>query len=256
MQHSAAEERISLAGRARLLIRLIRIGLTRMKTQKRRPGWAGFVELLKLKWEDFRIGWAVFRGRSKDAQLHLLRTTLSQFHLQHGYHIYDYLSRVPFVVAGVPEMPAGRNVESQVRNIDILPTLIEMFAFDAPTPTWHGVSFAAHLRNGRRDERPLYMEARGGAQATHAFYIRGVRAGGHKLAFAPHDPQAPAELYDVHADPGELRNLAAEMPDVVARLRDEAETMARAFQSTEQSAGLSEAEQAAMIEKLKSLGYM
>lgn len=33
------------------------------------------------------------------------------------------------------------------------------------------------------------------------------------------DPDAPVELYDLDADPGEARDLAAERPDIVAGLK-------------------------------------
>lgn len=249
--------KISWGQRLRMLVNLIKVGLTRLRTQKRKPGWAGFVEFLKMKWDDFRIGWAVATGDSKDAQVRLLCTTLSQFHLQHGYHIYDYLARVPFVVAGVPGLDDGRIVDNEVRNVDVMPTICDLLGLDMPTPSWHGASFVDSMRHGTRDLRPMYMEARGGAQAVHAFYIRGVRSGGFKLAYAPHDDAAPVELYDVTSGNGraESDNLAPAKAAVVTRLRDEAETLATTLSSGE-GAALSAQQREMMVEKLKSLGYM
>jgi len=250
------ENRLGWGSRLKMLFKLIRVALTRMRTQKRKPGWSGFVELLRLKWNDFLIGWSVFRGNAMAAQMQLLRTTLGQFYLQHGYHIYEYLSRVPFVAVNLPEQQQSKRVEAEVRNIDVLPTLCEALSLDLPSLSWHGESFLSAL-NGETDaSRPLYMETRGGAQATHAFYVRGVRASGFKLAYAPNEKQAPVELYDLKNDPHEQANIASSYPDMVKRLRDEAESMAQALVQSGDAREVSPQEQAAMIEKLKSLGYM
>jgi arylsulfatase A-like enzyme len=254
-QQTAGGGRLGVAKRLAVLLRLGRVALTRMRTQKRRPGWRGLTEWLRLKWDDMHVAWAVARGDSRDAQLHLLRTTLSQFHLQHGFHVYDYLARVPFIVAGLPGLAAGRT-DAAVRNLDVLPTLVEALGLATPTPDWHGVSFWPQLHDGGAAERPLYMEARGGAQATHAFYVRGVRRDGWKLAYAPHDSRAPAELYDLRADPAETRNLFAANPETAAALRAECEALAAAWSAAGDGAAMSAADRAAMVEKLKSLGYM
>jgi arylsulfatase A-like enzyme len=248
--------RIPLLGRLGMIGRLLRVGAARLKTQKREPGFGGFVKFLKMKWEDFRIGWSVAMGDSRDAQLRILRTTLGQFYLQHGYHIYDYLAQVPFAIAGLASLPADKTVDSHVRNIDILPTLCDLLKLDPPPIDWHGATFAPLLTNGAYEERPIYMETRGGAQAVHAFYIRGVRSGGQKLAYAPYDTEAPVELYDLAADAAEEINVVAEHADAAARLRQEAEAMAAAFSASQAGQGMSAEEQQKMIAKLKSLGYM
>ena len=115
-----------------------------------------------------------------------MRNTLREFYLQHGYHIYDYLSRVPFIVTGMPGWSQTKNVNSEVRNIDILPTLCEALKLKTPEVNWHGASFHSLITNGKSESRPLYMETRGGAQAVHAFYVRGVRSAGYKLAEVNH----------------------------------------------------------------------
>ena len=248
--------RIDLRPRVRLMVRLVAIGLTRFRLQKSAPGFRGFVEALRMKVNDLRLAWNVARGRSEVAQLHLLRTTLSQFHLEHGFHIYEYLSRVPLLVAGWEGATDGRLVEAEARNIDLMPTLCELFGLAADTSACHGSSFVEELTGGVPADRPLYMEVRGGAEATHAFYIRGVRAGGFKLAYAPLDPEAPTELFDLAVDPRERRNVVGEHWDVVARLRDEGEAMAGMFQSGFSGSDFSDEDDAETIEKLRALGYM
>jgi arylsulfatase A-like enzyme len=248
--------RIDWLGRLRLLKDLIVIGLTRLRVSKPRGGFAGFVEWVKLKLDDLRLVWAILRGHSRDAQMHLLRTTLSQVQLQHGYHIYDYLQKVPAIFASPRLFPEPRELASEVRHVDLAPTLAELLGLSLPDVPWHGKSYAGILRDGAVEHRPTYLESTGGAQAEHAFYLRGVRSGGHKLAYAPNVPEAPVELYDLTADPAETVNLATAQPAPVARLRQEAEALFAGFQAFHSGTEISAAEQAQMIEKLKSLGYM
>ena len=248
--------KITLLGRLKLLVKLIKIALTRARIQKPKPGLKGFWELLKTKWADMKIGFAVIRGDSKDAQMHLLRTTLCQFHLQHGFHIYEYLANVPFVIAGLESLPKGKSAKSHVRHIDIFPTLCELLSFDVPEMDWHGSSFVGLMQNGKVEIKPIYMEARGGAQAVHAFYIRGVRSGGYKLAYTPYEPEGPTELYDLNADPDEQVNILADNPELAEKLRQEGEAMAQMFASNAGATEVSAEEQAEMVKKLKSLGYM
>ena len=252
----APRAKIGLGRRIRLLLKLLNIGAVRLQVQRRHPGGQGVWATLRRRWEDFLFGWAVARGDSRGAQLQLLRTTLSQFHLQHGYHIYDYLARVPFLVAGLPGFAAPRREEAAVKNIDILPTLGEALGLDLPSVSFHGESFVPVLRDGRGSERPTYMETRGGAQAVHAFYIRGIRTADYKLAYAPYDSKAPSELYDLLHDPAELHNIIAGREHIAQHLREDAECLAEAMRAANPATALSVEEQSAMIERLKSLGYM
>jgi arylsulfatase A-like enzyme len=253
----AARSSLGIGERIKLLFKLIKVALTRARIQKTAPGQGseGFFQLLKSKWEDMKIGFAVIRGDTKDAQMHLLRTTLSHFHLQHGYHVYDYLARVPFMIGG-SIAPEDKTVESPVRNIDIFPSLCDALSLEVHDLGCHGASFWPMVQNGGDGGRAMYMEARGGAQAIHAFYIRGVRSGGYKVAYAPFDTEAPTELYDLGADPGEQKNVYEENKDLADKLRGEAEALAATFESDGSGDGISAEEQAATIEKLKSLGYM
>ena len=82
-----------------------------------------------------------------------------------------------------------------------------------------GLSFAPSLYRGAgrkpRHDR-LYMEYKdyGGQQMAMWGDWKGVRQGVLK------NPAAPIELYDLTADPGETRDLAADKPDIVRRLAE------------------------------------
>ncbi|MCX6572345.1 MAG: sulfatase-like hydrolase/transferase [Candidatus Aminicenantes bacterium] len=248
--------RIAPRERLAIILNLLWVALTRLRTQRFRPTPEGMREMWRLKKEDYRIGRAVWLGDSRAAQLQMLRVTLSQFHLQHGYHVYDYLTRIPFLIAGPALGTSPRLQESTVRHIDVMPTLCEILGFEVPPFPGLGTSFAPLLGTGAVEERPLYMEARGGAQAPHEFYIRGIRSGGWKLAFAPVDPEAPTELYDLRADPEERVNLARRKPDIAVRLKKEANVLAEALRSAVPGEEPSAEDQTVLAETLRSLGYL
>ena len=135
--------------------------------------------------------------------------------------VYEGGLRVPLIVAWPGRIPAGMT-ESRVTGFeDWFPTLLDLTG--APPPPGvelDGVSFAPTLLGRPQPARPfLYREFHGvGGQVA-------VREGDWKLV-RRHLLPAPArpaempttELYDLAADPAEARNLAADRPEVVARL--------------------------------------
>lgn len=168
--------------------------------------------------------------------------------MTHGYFIYDYAVRVPLIVRLPVEAAAGRRVAAQVRTIDILPTLLEL----AGVPGVAGVDGQSLLplcSGGREDDRDAYAESMApnlqyGWAALYSF-----RAGRYKYIDAP-----KPELYDLRADPGELRNLFSEQP---AR----AEALAAALSRLRETPAGAPAAEPANIDqetlmRLASLGYI
>lgn len=241
--------------RVKLLIDLLKIGYTRYRIQIQKGLKGGFFSDIHQKINDTMLLLMVIKGNVEAAQLQLVRNSLRAHMLQHGYHIYDYLQRVPAVFYWNGFLEGGRRIDTDLRHIDLLPTLIDLLRLDASSSGMDGKSYLSHLENGGGKNRPVYLEARGGAQAEKVFLIRGLRRDNDKIAFAPHEKKAPVEYYDLGKDPREKQNLAPVNRKKADTLRTEADTIAAAFNSTEISK-LSEKDAAAIAEKLKSLGYM
>ena len=150
----------------------------------------------------------------------------------HGI-LYQEQIRVPLIIR-VPGLPKGLEVTSRVRSIDLMPTILEE-AGVAPRlrPPMDGESLDEALRTGGLEHaRPAYSESINmlryarrdvpGAQddKNDKFYCR--IDGDLKLIYHQLRP-AESELYDLAADPQELKNLAAKRPEAVARLTAELE---------------------------------
>jgi arylsulfatase A-like enzyme/acetyl esterase/lipase len=134
-------------------------------------------------------------------------------------------TRVPSFWRWPGALPAGVDIPAVTAHIDVLPTLCEIAGAEIPP------AVAAKLEG--RSLVPLFLDAeaewpdrllvthvgrwdRGQAAASGYRNCR-VREGRWQLVNTKNRPDA-WELYDIAADPGEQRTVAAEHPKVVARL--------------------------------------
>jgi len=129
----------------------------------------------------------------------------------HSYTIYEATQRIPLLIEG-PGWPVGRTVSTPVGLVDLAPTLLAAVGA-APLPEARGLDLRALVDRDEPVERSLYMET----LATRFDYgwspLLGVRVGTQKYIRAPRP-----ELFDLEADPEELRDRAAADPEAVAKL--------------------------------------
>jgi choline-sulfatase len=182
--------------RLRAMCRVDEAGLTAQDIQRARHGYFAAISYL-----DERIGEVL--GALRESGLQDRTTVL--FCADHGEMLgerglwykmsfYEQSARVPLIV----KRPGGtaRRVTSPVSLLDIAPTLLELAGVDA-TADADGVSLL------RARDRPVIAEYHGeGVQAPSAM----VRSGDYKLIVSGEDPDL---LYDLGADPLELRDLSA-----------------------------------------------
>jgi arylsulfatase A len=130
--------------------------------------------------------------------------------------LYEGGIRVPAIVRWTGRIPAGLVSERVTGFEDWLATLLDLAgAKEAIPPPTDGLSFAATLLGQAQPARPfLYREfpGYGGQQAVRLGDWKGVRQGLGKPG------PVRTELYDLKGDVGETRDVAAEHPDVVARM--------------------------------------
>lgn len=136
--------------------------------------------------------------------------------------LYDGGLRTPFVIRWPGKIQAGRQDDaSLIGSVDLLPTLCSLTGVKPPTNVaFDGEDVSDIVLSGKSRERkgPLYWEWRS-AVAGNQEYLPppiAVREGQWKLL--TNRDRSRVELYDIPRDPGEEHNVAAEHPELVARL--------------------------------------
>jgi arylsulfatase A len=141
---------------------------------------------------------------------------------------YEGGIRIPFIASWPGHIAAGKTSDQVAAFWDMLPTLCELTQIEHPSNI-DGVSILPTLlaHGEQRQHEYLYWEFPAYAQP------QAVRAGDWKIIRNGVDQgDPPFELYNLKDDVGEKQNVAADHPDVVARLTkyaQEAHTPSKIF---------------------------
>jgi len=149
--------------------------------------------------------------------------------------LYEGGIRVP-MIASCPGVIAENSVNDLVSAFwDIMPTFAQMTGTQLRYPT-DGISILPSLTGtkGQKQHDFLYWEfhEQGGRIAVRMGEWKGIKQNVMK------DPGAPMELYDLSTDLHEDRNVAADHPDIVAKIEKimlESRTPSEVFKFTEKS---------------------
>jgi len=164
--------------------------------------------------------------------------------LTHGIFAYEATLHVPLVLYA-PGLLAPRVVREPARHVDLLPTILDALGVDPPADL-PGRSLLA-LAAGDRVEAPrTYFEALSPSLNQGWAPLHGLVDGALKYVDLP-----LPELYDLDADPGESRNLAATRASDLERMRGLLSTQRKADRGPERIQ-----EDQATLEKLHALGYV
>jgi autotransporter-associated beta strand protein len=139
--------------------------------------------------------------------------------------IYEGGIRVPFIVDWPGVTTPGSTSTALVQTTDLFPTFLAMAGVPLPADyPGDGASIAPLLAGDKTTVRDaVYTYFPQNVDATGSLSGAAVRRGNDKLIryFAENpDGSDRLELYDLSADPGETRNLAAEKPALAAELND------------------------------------
>jgi arylsulfatase A-like enzyme len=172
--------------------------------------------------------------------------------LGHGTTLYRELLRVPLIV--VPDKRrglAGAVIDAPVRNIDIVPTLLDLL--DIPIPArMHGTSLLT-LINGEAPGRTAEFTLSGVVSIETADNLLCVTERGYK--YIRNYTNGMEELYDLAGDPADSCNLADSLPAVASDLRDKLSAYRAALIRADGGGETARIDKKTM-EKLKSLGYL
>lgn len=166
--------------------------------------------------------------------------------LSHSMTVYDATLRVPLLVVSPGMNRSGHRVAEPVSLVDLTPTLLDQLG-QKPIAHASGRSLRAALWGEPLPVLPCYAETDEPYHAGHWSPLRALITPQWKYIRSPR-----SELYDLTADPRELRNLATESPEQLQKLEGELTAWEeRMNQRLADNVALTEQERRA----LSSLGY-
>lgn len=123
----------------------------------------------------------------------------------HAIFVYDATVLVPLIFHMPGKLPQGRPYDGPVRCTDLFPTALSLLGINRKSET-QGVDLTIALRgDAQPPDLPQYSESLLAELGFGMAPLHAVRHKGHKLIRAPRP-----ELYDLAADPKELKNVIAE----------------------------------------------
>ncbi len=168
----------------------------------------------------------------------------------HGYYIYDYAVHVPLIMVTPFKDLRGIRVSSQVRVIDIFPTLLETAEIISPVKTPGRSLLPMMFRPNQEEDGYAYMESMSPNLQFGWSPIHSLRNTQYKFIDTP-----KMELYDLVQDPNEENNLIQKHPSIAREMKNNLDRLME-----ETSLGAPEPQEADLdketLEKLSALGYI
>lgn len=161
----------------------------------------------------------------------------------HGWDLYPEVTSVPLIIYAPGRLTAGVRVASQVRSIDIAPTVLALAGVAAPA----GFQGESLIRaDGRPPEDRIGVAAVGLTDRIPDLDYVAVRSVDH--LYVREKRSDAVEFYDLRKDPGATQNLGADHPLVPRYAALEGGEEARAPEDVEIDAQTRE--------ELRALGYL
>jgi arylsulfatase A-like enzyme len=165
--------------------------------------------------------------------------------ISHSNIPYDELIRVPLIIKFPKSLHAGKVVNSQVRLIDVMPTIFDFLRIKVESKL-SGFSLLNYLdenRNKKKKRFPKY--------AISEYYdISSIRTERYKYIDYPDKKD---EIFDLIADPKEQNNIIEEMPDMAEEFHKMALGVANKRKKTDAGKAVLDKK---TVEELKALGYI
>jgi len=171
--------------------------------------------------------------------------------IAHADIMYNEVMRIPLIIR-CPESGQGKVVQSQVRSIDIMPTILDMIGVESP-PRIHGVSLRPMINEEMKDDLIAFSETeRMGMQ-------KAVMDSECKLMY--NSLSNKSKFFDTKEDPGEKVNKADDnderMTHMIKLLDEWNNTMKKHKEKIEDGdTKKNDKIDGIVIEQLKGLGYI
>lgn len=152
-------------------------------------------------------------------------------------------------------LPTGKRISQLTRQIDALPTALDLVGIPVPSQI-HAQSLKPAILDDSQLGLEAYVEAFLRIRSDQRDQRVGWRTSEWKYVYAPHNPHLPAELYHLSDDPSEQRNLVSRHPEVAQLLQRRIEDLQHGPLAATPGLIMTEAEKADVEKRLTELGYM
>src|SRR5712691_958893 len=163
----------------------------------------------------------------------------------HGIFLYDSTTHVPLILKLPAQRMAAKVVDAQVRTTDILPTVLDLLAVTSPAQL-DGASLKPYFASANSAQRTAFAETDYPLRFGWA-PLRSVRTPEFKFIEAP-----KPELYDLHADRAELKNLYEPWNPKVQKFRGMLADLSKLPPPAPSSGAVGQG----TIAELRALGYL
>ena len=168
----------------------------------------------------------------------------------HGFFVYNSTLHVPLIIKVPGTSP--QVIDSDVSLVDVMPTTLQAIKIPIPASV-QGRSLLGQIQ-GRPASAPSNIYAESYLPLLHFRWsqLRSLETHGTKYI----DTTRP-EVYDLRSDPKELKNLYASRQSMAQEMRDRLNGLVRRLTPAGgPSSGERELTDPALLERLKSLGYV
>ncbi len=176
----------------------------------------------------------------------------------HGHSLRDPLLLVPLVIHDPTREFAVRDVSAQVRLLDVIPTVAELFGVPRRRVT-DGLSLVPLMDGESKEDRVALSgntkrgPPRFSVRSMGFKYIFSNGLDGAEIPLLP--KPAKHQLYDLTADPDEKHNLADTKPELLSTMQQLLDTRMSGLARGD-VVDISDDADPAMLQRLRSLGYI
>jgi len=180
----------------------------------------------------------------------------------HRLFLYDTTIRVPLIIKGPAELK-GISVSSQVRSIDIVPTILELLGISLQENynfnRIEGESLLKIMDGNKCEDLPAYIETCEEVSRKNWLHFKrhyiGLRTGNWK--FIIDKLNGTKQLYDLKKDPNELHNIVNQQEGIAQELEKKLNDMTKKKdQNKIRKTSQTDHETEKIKERLKGLGYL